>query len=287
MDIKGTIVDCKRSGTEEVIFRFLILDAPSPSSLPTYVKLLQRQNVHHLVRACGPTYNAELVEKNGIQVHGWTFDDGAPPTRAVMDRWLDLLSQEVGKTPPETIAVHCVAGLGRAPILVALALVEYGNMAPLDAVGYVRERRKGAINQVQLNWLMRSQQGTKRRRTQSSCCWNGRRLTQLDTGDTKGPPDRAGAIRRDGLHDKPLPSLQAIIATSTWHSADGPAETSPHVTLALDCFIGDWGPVTTAPPVMTGAQLRCDLIAKSTRRARADHRDNPKAHQGGGASPMQ
>ncbi|CAC9474326.1 protein tyrosine phosphatase-likie protein [Leishmania infantum JPCM5] len=155
MDINGTIVDCKRNGTDEVIFRFLILDAPSPSSLPTYVKLLQRQNVHHLVRACGPTYNAELVEKNGIQVHGWTFDDGAPPTRAVIDSWLDLLSLEVGKTPPETIAVHCVAGLGRAPILVALALVEYGNMAPLDAVGYVRERRKGAINQVQLNWLMR------------------------------------------------------------------------------------------------------------------------------------
>lgn len=155
MEINGTMVDCKSSDTGEVVFRFLILDAPSPSSLPQYVRLLQKNSVHHLVRACGPTYNAEVVEKNGIQVHGWTFDDGAPPTQQVVDSWLDLLQANADKNPAETIAVHCVAGLGRAPILVALALVEYGNMAPLDAVGYVRERRKGAINQVQLNWLMR------------------------------------------------------------------------------------------------------------------------------------
>ncbi|EPY24204.1 protein-tyrosine phosphatase [Strigomonas culicis] len=154
MDANGTLVDCKNAA-DEVVFRFLILDAPSPSSLPTYVKLLQKHKVQHLVRACGPTYNSDVVEKNGIKVHGWTFDDGAPPTQTVLDNWMQLLEEEAGRQPPSTIAVHCVAGLGRAPILVALALVEYGRMAPLDAVGYVRERRKGAINQVQLNWLMR------------------------------------------------------------------------------------------------------------------------------------
>ncbi|ESL12060.1 protein tyrosine phosphatase-like protein [Trypanosoma rangeli SC58] len=89
-----------------------------------------------------------------MEVHGWTFDDGATPPKAVVDNWLELLEREKNKSPPETIAVHCVAGLGRAPILVALALVEYGGMLALDAVGYVRARRKGAINQVQLNWLM-------------------------------------------------------------------------------------------------------------------------------------
>lgn len=155
MEINGTMVDCKHSETGVVVFRFLILDAPSPSSLPQYVRLLQKNSVRHLVRACGPTYNAEVVEKSGIQVHACTFDDGAPPTQQVIDAWLDLLQANAHKTPAETIAVHCVAGLGRAPILVALALVEYGGMAPLDAAGYVRERRKGAINQVQLNWLMR------------------------------------------------------------------------------------------------------------------------------------
>lgn len=172
MEVNVSEVDCKRSDTDELLFHFLILDAPSPSSLPTYVKLLQRHKVRHLVRACGPTYNSDLVEKNGIQVHGWTFDDGAPPTQVVIDSWLNLLEGELGKTPPSTIAVHCVAGLGRAPILVALALVEYGHMAPLDAVGYVRERRKGAINQVQLNWLMRYKPRHQQASDRSLACAN-------------------------------------------------------------------------------------------------------------------
>lgn len=162
MQINASAVDCRKVDSDVVLFHFIILDAPSPSSLSTYVKELLKFKVSHLVRVCGPTYNSEIVERSGIRVHGWPFDDGAPPTQAVIDSWLQLLDsvraeakEKQPNGPPPTIAVHCVAGLGRAPILVALAMVEYGGAAALDAIGYVRERRKGAINQVQLNWLMR------------------------------------------------------------------------------------------------------------------------------------
>jgi protein tyrosine phosphatase type 4A len=53
---------------------------------------------------------------------------------------------------PTTIAVHCVAGLGRAPVLVAIALIELG-MAPLDAIEYIREKRRGAFNKPQIMFL--------------------------------------------------------------------------------------------------------------------------------------
>jgi protein tyrosine phosphatase type 4A len=51
-----------------------------------------------------------------------------------------------------SVAVHCVAGLGRAPVLVAIALVEAG-LQPLEAVTAIREKRKGAINRKQLTYL--------------------------------------------------------------------------------------------------------------------------------------
>ena len=50
------------------------------------------------------------------------------------------------------IAVHCVAGLGRAPMLVAVALMEAGYDAEL-AVEHIRKARRGAINTRQLNFL--------------------------------------------------------------------------------------------------------------------------------------
>lgn len=53
---------------------------------------------------------------------------------------------------PMTIAVHCVAGLGRAPVLVAIALIELG-MAPLDAIEYIRDKRRGAFNKPQITFL--------------------------------------------------------------------------------------------------------------------------------------
>ena len=63
------------------------------------------------------------------------------------------------------IALHCVAGLGRAPLLVAIALVEHG-MNPGQAVTFIRERRRGAINTVQLQYL----QSYKKRKKASKCC---------------------------------------------------------------------------------------------------------------------
>jgi protein tyrosine phosphatase type 4A len=52
-----------------------------------------------------------------------------------------------------TIAVHCVAGLGRAPVLVAIALIEMG-MPPLDAVEFIRRYRRGAFNKPQIAYLV-------------------------------------------------------------------------------------------------------------------------------------
>ena len=60
------------------------------------------------------------------------------------------------------IAVHCVAGLGRAPVLVAVALIEYSNYDPVSAVTFIRKHRRGAINEKQLLYLESYKRRTKR-----------------------------------------------------------------------------------------------------------------------------
>lgn len=166
MEVNSTLIECfyPKSSPPQLMFNFLIMDAPSPSNLPMYIRELQRRKVRHLVRVCGATYDTTAVERSGTQVHSWPFDDGAPPTKKVIADWLTMLDAEKNEAEvvakngmrayeAPTIAVHCVAGLGRAPILVALALVEFGHVEALDAILLIRQKREGAINQIQMQWL--------------------------------------------------------------------------------------------------------------------------------------
>ncbi|KAG9331370.1 hypothetical protein JZ751_019328 [Albula glossodonta] len=70
----------------------------------------------------------------------------------IVDDWLNLLKTKFREEPGCCIAVHCVAGLGRAPVLVALALIECG-MKYEDAVQFIRQKRRGAFNSKQLLYL--------------------------------------------------------------------------------------------------------------------------------------
>lgn len=143
--------------------RFLIMDAPSEGNLELYLRELRRHRVTDLVRVCDPTYPREAVERAGIKVHEMLFPDGEGPSEAIITAWLALVEARFGPPAGETgaaaaeesagtIAVHCVAGLGRAPVLVAIALIEAG-MGYLDAVTFLRQRRRGAINNKQLRFL--------------------------------------------------------------------------------------------------------------------------------------
>lgn len=63
----------------------------------------------------------------------WTFSFSQ-----IIDEWFELLKIKFKEKPDGCIAVHCVAGLGRAPVLVALALIELG-MKYEDAVELIRQ----------------------------------------------------------------------------------------------------------------------------------------------------
>lgn len=145
--------------------RFLIMDAPRQSNLHLYIKEFRRNDVTDVVRVCEPTYHSSELTSAGIRLHEMAYDDGHSPPDAILTEWLALVERRFSAPAAakledrkkdgdrSTIAVHCVAGLGRAPVLVAIALMEFEKMDAVDAVMMIRKNRRGAINETQLRYL--------------------------------------------------------------------------------------------------------------------------------------
>ena len=145
---------------------FIICDSPDNTRIDEYVKIFKAKGVTDIVRACKPKYDENAFIREGILVHEFYFEDGGIPSDSLLSEWLALVYeceahnsasvlQEAASlfSKKRTIAVHCVAGLGRAPLLVAIALVEFG-MSPIDTIELVRSKRKGSLNSKQIRYLV-------------------------------------------------------------------------------------------------------------------------------------
>lgn len=152
---------------------FLIMDAPRASNLHVYIKEMRKHHVTDICRFCEPTYQAQELTNAGIQLHHLEYQDGTSPSPELIHQWLQLVDTVFySKDHQENacIAVHCVAGLGRAPVMVAIALVEFANMDPVEAVTFLRTKRRGAINEKQLLYLEGYKKQYRGTANQGGCC---------------------------------------------------------------------------------------------------------------------
>jgi len=131
-------------------FKFLVFDSPTDDNLDGYLKELVSYNVKYLVRL-ESGYSSDKVKESGIEVFDFPFPDGSAPPQSVVSQWLQVVNTMVTRKDG-IIGIHCIAGLGRAPVLVAVALIELGASYE-NAVEIIRNQRKGAINAKQLKYL--------------------------------------------------------------------------------------------------------------------------------------
>ena len=84
------------------------------------VQEFKKEGVVCIARACEPTYSIEPLTQEGIEVEEFAFPDGSHPSKDVVNRWVRLVRNTYKRKEAKDIAVgvHCVAGLGRAPVLV-------------------------------------------------------------------------------------------------------------------------------------------------------------------------
>ncbi|XP_032016804.1 protein tyrosine phosphatase type IVA 1-like isoform X3 [Hylobates moloch] len=97
------------------------------------------------------THNQINVTLNKF-IEDWPFGDGAPPSSQIVADWLHFVKIKFREESGYYIAVHCIVGLGRAPVLVALALIE-GGMKHEDAVQFIGQKQRGAFKSKQLLYL--------------------------------------------------------------------------------------------------------------------------------------
>lgn len=179
--------------------RFLIMDAPRQANLHLYIRECRKHHVTEIVRACEPTYHGGELQNAGIRLHEMAYEDGHSPSKELIEGWLQLVDETFYSRPTHSsssgsshngsssakldqttnttrgdeeraIAVHCVAGLGRAPVMVAIALIEFAAMDPVEAVTLIRRQRRGAINEKQLIYLEGYKRQYKRSGANSVCC---------------------------------------------------------------------------------------------------------------------
>ena len=136
-------------------YHFLIMAAPAQRGLRKFLKDLKKNKVELLVRCCGLTYDEDALAPLGIAREKIKFDDGMLPSDDVVNNWLKIVDDffdapDAVKSdePKKVIAVHCLSGLDRAPLLVAMALAHKG-MKVQVAVKVIQHERKNAISQTQ------------------------------------------------------------------------------------------------------------------------------------------
>merc|ERR1711907_682124 len=122
---------------------FLIMEQPTMSSIDIHVELFIKFNVKHLVRVCETqSYDSEnLLARSGAvsypelctaltldSLQDLSYPDGLPPPEDTITAWLLLCEESMQMAMEEqdsisTIAIHCVSGLGRSCVMVAVALI--------------------------------------------------------------------------------------------------------------------------------------------------------------------
>jgi len=130
--------------------RFYIGQSPTDENIRIFVKSLVANNIKHVVRLCKPMYDHTIIENENIYFYDLEMPDGLVPDKNIINQW-NKINENV--LDGEGILVHCVAGLGRAPLMVAISLINE-LMEPFEVIDLIRKKRPGSINSKQLEFLI-------------------------------------------------------------------------------------------------------------------------------------
>lgn len=124
---------------------FIITNSPNEKNLFDYIEELKNHKTNILVRFGEKKYNEDFIR--GIDFVDLYIEDGSVPNEETINIFLNI----VRKNP--VIAVHCVSGLGRAPMMVLIAIILIYKKNRLESIINMRQIIPNSLNTKQINFL--------------------------------------------------------------------------------------------------------------------------------------
>jgi protein tyrosine phosphatase type 4A len=124
-------------------FRVYFGSSPNSNNLNIFLENLKKCNIKLIVRLCEPSYS---LPSDMIQIQDLPIPS-CIPSKEVIRQWNDILD-----SINENIYIHCDSGLGRAPTMIAIALLQK-DVEPHIAVQMLRTINKKLFNNIQLKFI--------------------------------------------------------------------------------------------------------------------------------------
>ena len=130
---------------------FIISESPTDNNIEEYIKILQQNSINLVINLTNitekNTYDIDKIKNANIDYLHFPIQDGYVPTDFQINKLLEFLNRY------NSLAFHCAAGLGRAPLVFAISYIILFNKKALDVIEMIREKEQKALNNIQIKYL--------------------------------------------------------------------------------------------------------------------------------------
>jgi protein tyrosine phosphatase type 4A len=127
---------------------FIISESPNNITITEYINILLKNSINIVICLSeDKKYDVNVFKNVNIDYLHFPIKDGTTPTDEQIKKLLKFLERY------NSIAFHCDAGLGRAPLMLAISFILLFNYKPANIIEKIRGKEKRALNTTQLTYL--------------------------------------------------------------------------------------------------------------------------------------